>query len=365
MNSWNVYIHVPFCAKNCSYCNFSKVLSTEEDLHEQYFLQLQKEVLESSLKKGDIIKTLYFGGGTPSLMSFSILQEFLEFLSKNYSLSEKIEISLECHPSTVTEKKVKGWENLGITRVSLGIQSFLQKFDDFLDRDLSTIKKALSLLQNRSFYLSCDLIFGFPEQTLDDVKKDLLEIEKHKIQHISYYALDYKPLTKIASEQDKSLEYDVICSYYKYICAFLEKRGLKQYEIYNFSQVGQESIHNLDFWKQEDYLGFGLSSVSCFHSQIQENTQNFKKYMQGDFIENIYKLEEEELLEQYIKRALRLNSGINKKDFLEKFPKQFFLIIEKSKLLQSWLKEDSTNMYLTNTGKMYFGEVIEYLIEDL
>ena len=400
----NIYIHIPFCSRLCSYCTFSKVKSGDKELHKKYFEVLKKEMLlRSESLDNKNIKTLYFGGGTPSLVSPKVMGDFFSFLRSHFQISENIEITLECHPATVTEEKARLWEELGITRLSLGVQSFLKKFDDFLERDLSHTIQALETLEKRKYDLSVDLIFGYPEQTKDDLFKDLEMISKFNIDHISYYALDYKVHSKIESKQDKRLPFKTLQEYYHNICSYLKTKGFEQYEIYNFfknskgvhapvipdlirdpckqlsfsdievldprlrgddkgKRRNMKSQHNLDFWRQKDYLGFGLSSASYINKTIRENTHNLSQYLQGNFLEDEYSLSSEEYFEQYLKRALRLNEGVCLQELKRYFgERKKDEVLEKAQSAQSWFECSNKNICLREEGKMNFLESIGLL----
>lgn len=360
----NVYIHIPFCAQNCSYCTFKKVLSIDQNIHQSYFGALKKEFETSSqLRKGDKIKTLYFGGGTPSLISAEILTDFFVFLKQNYTFFPDVEITLECHPASVTEEKLKAWEACGINRISLGVQTFQTKFDAFLERNLSHTKQALELFSQHPFRLSGDFIFGFPKQTEADLLADIQAIKSFPFEHISFYALDYKVGSKIEQKEDQRLEFETLCHFYGIITQELTEQGFEQYEIYNFSKNKRYSQHNLNFWRGEDYIGFGLSAVSGIGKTVIENTCNLKAYLQGDCIESQYDLNEDEQLEVFMKRRLRLISGLSLEELKRSFSHSYKQILENAKTISSWIHLSPGHVALTEEGRMNFAETVEILLE--
>ncbi|MBT4937198.1 radical SAM family heme chaperone HemW, partial [Candidatus Peregrinibacteria bacterium] len=354
----NIYIHIPFCSRICSYCTFAKVASDNSEIHQKYFEALKKEIVSRlKLHKYKNIQTIYFGGGTPSLIPQDILGDFFTFLKDQFQISNETEITLECHPATVTAEKAKFWEEIGVTRLSLGVQSFLQKFDVFLERDLSYTIRALEILQRRKYDLSIDLIFGFPEQTQGDLEEDLTMISQFNVDHISYYALDYKVHSKIEQEKDRRLSFSLIQKYYQILCSYLKIKGFDNYELYNF---GKKSLHNLGFWEQKDYIGFGLSAVSCVNKSIRKNTHNLSEYLNGNWMEDEYLLSSEEYFEQYLKRGLRLTQGVSIQDLENHFgKKQVDKIVQKAHTAQSWMDCSVGKLSLKEEGKMNFFESIE------
>ena len=369
----NVYIHIPFCAQNCSYCTFAKELSVDGGLHQQYIEMLKQEFKSSKyLKKGERIKTLYFGGGTPSLLSSDLYRDLFSFLNEHYVLDKGVEICLEAHPLTVEEEKLSAWKNLGVNRISLGVQTFQKKFDVFLERNLSDTQRAYDLLRQSGLDVSVDMIFGFPGQTEQDLLKDLEIINQLSVEHISYYALDYKPNSKIEAYQEQGLSFDVFEKYYDLICKSLSNSGVEQYELYNFAKLGVRSKHNYNFWENEDYIGFGVSAVSQVGKNIKENTVNLKTYLAGEFASDIYELDSHEYTENFLKRSLRLVKGLKKhrlKEFLGENIKNsqnaFDTFEENMKTVPSWVIEKEEKVFLTQEGRMFFEDVIEVLCEDL
>lgn len=272
-----IYIHTPFCLKKCEYCDFLSIGYKEEKLN-TYFSYLKKEILMHDSYNYD---SVYFGGGTASLLFPEMVKELLSMID----YSSDAEITLEVNPATVDYDKLKAFKDAGINRLSIGIQSFNNNHLKTLGR-VHNSDEALScynLAREVGFEnISIDLIFATPNQTLDDLKKDLKIISNIKPEHISIYSLIWEEGTPffeklkkgILRETDEELE----ISMYELIIAFLKNLGYTHYEVSNFAFKGLEARHNKKYWENKDYVGIGLGASTFIDGCRMKNFSDFDDY---------------------------------------------------------------------------------------
>lgn len=338
MKGLSLYFHLPFCMSKCSYCHFyslpiaSMKLAAWRKIEADYCHTLLKELaLYLPMIKSYQIKSLYFGGGTPSLIDPSYLKKILGYLQANCEFSQNCEITLEVNPKTIDETKAIIYQQSGINRVSVGLQAWQDKLLRLLARNHSQqdFIKIFQLLRNCQFHnLNVDLIFSLPGQTLEDWQETLKAVVDLNPEHISCYSLEYHPGTKIYQHYTEKLLQDGANSqdrqYYDYTRFYLEKHGFKHYEVSNFARDGQECIHNQLFWHFEPYLGIGASAHSFFDQKHFENPRDIFTYQQKIASSSIayqisQKLSHNELMAEYILVGLRLLAGINYQTFQARF----------------------------------------------
>lgn len=331
MKNLALYIHIPFCEKKCHYCDFIST-PTNKDLQEKYFSYLLKEV--SMLKdkaRGYKVDSVFIGGGTPSVLEGEKIEILLETLNKDFEISKDAEITIEVNPGTLNNNKAISYKKAGITRLSLGIQSMNDKTLKSIGRihNKTDVIRTLQILKENSFSnISGDLIFGLPNEDLEDFKRSLKEVIDLGLSHISMYGLileegtlmytwKQKGLLKMPSEEEERKMYHEGVE-------FLEENNFIQYEISNFAKLGFESKHNIGYWELKPYLGLGLGSHSNIDDKRYWNESKFdmyfKKIQEGKLpiggSESIdIKLKEAE----YLILAIRMNKGIIKKDYEDKF----------------------------------------------
>ena len=298
----NVYIHIPFCQKKCSYCNFYSVIPTQ-DLIKTYFSALTKELNKSP---GLVSDTIYIGGGTPSLVNPYLIGNLLTKIKK----TKNCEITLEANPETITEKKLKVYKNIGINRLSFGLQAWQNKILNYLGRNskaedfLHAFKTSRKLGFNN---IDVDLIFGIYGQTLDMWQQTVEKVIELNPEHISCYSLELnkRKLVKTASEiLDRKM--------YHWVRLYLIKHGFHHYEISNFAKHGFECKHNLNFWNSCEFLGFGAGAHSFINKTRLSNSENLGEYSQNKKI-----MTEKELDSSKLRLKLRLIDGFVIKDHLK------------------------------------------------
>lgn len=324
-----LYIHIPFCNKVCTYCDFYKMVA-KDSLKEKYIIYLLKEL---QLKKMYLqnINTIYIGGGTPSSLPLNLLDLFLKSLSKDIDLSKISEFSIELNPLDVTEELCILLKKYYINRISLGIQSFNNHKLRFLGRDHH--KKdailAVKLLQKHGFTnINIDLIYAIPKDNFIKIKKDLKIATKLNISHLSTYSLIVEEKTMLYNLYQKSIykpipeekEYNI----YMKIIAFLKKQGFVHYEISNFAKPNYMCQHNLLYWTNKKYLGIGAGASYYIDNVRYTNIKNLQKYFAGIDAFNLSFQEKsilsiKEQMQEEIILGLRLVKGVNCRNFVEKY----------------------------------------------
>jgi len=326
-----LYIHIPFCEKKCDYCDFYSI--TALDRIDSFISALQKEIeIRSPIFSDYTFHTIFFGGGTPSLLKEKQVLQIWDTLTSNLSFIEKPEITVEANPGTLTHSKLSFLKNIGFNRLSLGVQSFNPDELTFLGR----IHSAEDVYENFSFAreagfsnINIDLMTAFPGITLDSFKKSLGETIRLRPEHISCYTLIFEPGTvfhrKMLKGQLNPLEDAEEASYYRLASAILKENGYHHYEISNFS-IGENNLckHNLIYWNHKPYLGLGPSAHSFFNNQRHANKRSLSAYLDAldmgnlpiDFQEN---LSDDDLIFEYMILNLRLQKGINLSEFRNRF----------------------------------------------
>lgn len=272
-----IYIHIPFCLKKCDYCDFISFSSTKEKMKE-YVNYLIKEI---ELYPEYEYDTVYFGGGTPSILEI----EDLERVLKKLKIKNDAEITIEVNPKTVDLEKLKRLKAIGFNRLSIGIQSFNKKFLKILGRAHTSIDGIKTYLNARKAgfkNISLDLMFSLPTQTLDDVKQDLDLLFKLKPEHFSIYSLIWEEGTVFFEKLEKNIfketENEVEGMMYEMIIDMSKKNGYTHYEISNFSLPNMESRHNTKYWENKQYLGIGLGASGYINKIRYKNEVQFSKY---------------------------------------------------------------------------------------
>ena len=378
MNTKNIgiYIHIPFCKKKCEYCDF-KSYAGKEKLIDDYIKCLKYELkevgngnkldYENNLDKLAIIKTIYIGGGTPSLIDSRYINEILEIVKQNYTLDDDLEITIEVNPGTVNEEKLEQYKKSGINRLSIGLQSThdrllkkigrIHNYDDFFN----TFKLARKVgFRN----INVDLMLGLPEQSIEDLKLSIEEIIKLNPEHISVYSLiieEGTPFYKKLEANELELPKDEVeRKMYWSVKKELEKSGYTHYEISNFAKKGYESKHNLACWNQEEYIGFGIAAHSYTnnvrYSNIDDIEQYIKNFETNKEIDNFVfheKQNKESKMKEFMMLGLRKINGISIQEFKNRFALNPIFVYRKEleKLVDEQLIEiDGNIIKLTNKG---------------
>lgn len=360
MKNIGLYIHVPFCKSICPYCDFYKVLANG-DKQNRYVGALKRELKKQSAGLAcRSVDTIYFGGGTPSVLSGDHFEEILGTIRESYKVTEHAEITVECNPSTNLETLVPVLSKLGVNRVSLGLQSAVDSERRSLGR-LSSGERVRDCIEicreNGISNISLDLMIGIPGQTEESLKESIAFIKDSGVPHVSAYMLKIEEGTHFYKNIDKldlpseSLTADM----YDLICEEFERIGLMQYEISNFAVPNFESRHNLKYWRCEEYLGVGPGAHSYLNSERKYFESDLDAFIRGS--EPVFDDFGGSFNEQLM-LALRLREG-----YTGELPKH---IIDKAKspILSNFIiiDESGKNIRLTREGFLVSNEIISKLI---
>ena len=376
MKDIGIYVHIPFCKHKCYYCDFSSY-ANKEYLVERYINVLIKEIIDVATGnkldyengEDDLFKvnTIYIGGGTPSFIESRYIVSIINTIKTYFKIRENAEITLEANPGTVSKEKLQDYFNAGINRLSIGLQStndnLLKKigrihtYKDFLN----TYKLARKIgFKN----INADLMIGLPKQTIEDVEKAVNDLIKLGLEHISVYSLILEEGTvleeQIRSGKLKLPEDEKEREMYWKVKNILEANGYIHYEISNFAKKGYESQHNLDCWRQKEYVGFGVAAHSYTNDVRYSNIENLEEYIENyenDKLEETFifneKLTHNMKVKEYMMLGLRKLNGVSIQEFKEKFAANPIYVFknELEKLVNEDLLEiDGDYIRLTKKG---------------
>lgn len=370
--SAGLYIHVPFCLSKCVYCDFYSLPG--HDLIDKFTFSLEQEIKNySEIWKDNDFDTLYFGGGTPSLLSPHSIAEIISAARKYFQLTDNAEITLECNPDDVNKKFAKLIKNAGVNRVSIGVQSLSDKRLNFLGRrhQAQTALDAIQTFIDAGIdNISVDMIYGLPGLTLSEWESELKMLLGYPVKHLSAYMLSVHENTPL---NEKLLTGEIVLpgeedlyKQYLSLISIANDKGFKQYEISNFAKEGCLSKHNIKYWKALPYLGLGPAAHSFDGSsrfwnpdRLDLYTSNFIEYLA---LRSTERLTEKEKFNEYVMNSLRTIDGLdipylksNFKTFSDRF------IISINDLKKSWITQNEKRLQLTTEGLF----VSDYIIEKL
>jgi oxygen-independent coproporphyrinogen-3 oxidase len=324
------FTHIPFCDHKCIYCDFYSVIT--KDTISSFLKSLKEEInyYGDRYSSNRIITSIFFGGGTPSLMEPDYLHEIISAVKESFNLKEDSEITMETNPGTVDNKKLTAFREAGINRISIGVQSFNDDELKFLTRihDSETAKKTIREAIEAGFEnVNIDLIFNLPKQTKQVWLSNLKQAIQLPIKHISTYSLILERGTilnkMVLDGKVKMQNDDYDADLYETTIDFLTQNGFYQYEVSNFAKPGFECLHNNSYWHYNDYLGFGTSAHSFNDGKRWWNYSSVKKYISeiaknGNALANYEQLTDDEIHGEYVMLALR-SSGIELKSYKKRF----------------------------------------------
>ena len=318
----HMYIHIPFCSHICSYCDFCKMFKNDKMI-DNYLDALKKEIDE--YYNYEEMETVYIGGGTPSCLNSKQLDKLFSILSI-VKIKEDYEYTFECNPCDINEELIDILVKNKVNRLSIGIESFNIDNLGFMERkvDFKDIQNKINMIRNKGINnINLDLIYGIPEENIKTLKKDLLLLVKLKPNHISTYSLQIEKHTKIYNEGINPINEELDSKMYFTIINYLKKHKYNHYEISNFALKGYESRHNLSYWNNEEYYGFGLGSSGYIDGFRYDNTRNLSRYMSDDYHLSESLLSLDDKMYDEVMLGLRKMKGINLKEFENKYGVKF------------------------------------------
>lgn len=358
-----IYVHVPFCRRKCHYCAFYSKVGGESE-RSAYVDALIKEInLRGDNSK---VETIYFGGGTPTTLELEQLERIICAVHRNFNVDACAEITIEANPGTVDKNYLRGLRALGFNRLSLGVQSF----DDSLLKILGRIhdsRVAIDTVELAKIFfanVSVDLMYGLPNQTLDNVRRDLEQVKRLDVQHVSIYGLEIEEGTRFY-ELDRAcklnLPDETICAdMYDLITTTLPAQGYHRYEISNFAKETSESRHNIGYWTGKHYFGFGAGAHSFDGKLRTSNVRDVAAYISGTapVIEEV--VNRQVAMEEFCFLGLRMINGISAQIFSQRFGANIFdvfgVAIDKN-IRHGLLTVDGDRIHLTARGLALGNEV--------
>ena len=331
----SLYIHIPFCNKICSYCSFSKMLYFPK-IARKYICNLIVD-LKKVKQNFNKFKTIYIGGGTPSSLSISLLENLLKYAST--LLLKNGEFTFEANLDSLTEEKLKILKKYGVNRLSIGIETSSNKYLSLMNREYDfDINKKMELVKKYFTNFNLDLIYGLPNETLLEVKKDLEFILNFKPKHISIYALEVNPNSKFYIDGIKEEKDEILRKQYDFVVNFLKNNGYNRYEVSNFALKGYKSRHNINYRKDNEYVAIGTSSSGFIDNIRYVNSSSISDYIKGKRNKETEIITKTSDKTYYILTNLRLEEGFKLSDYKRKFNEDFYL--KKKEVIDDFIKHN-------------------------
>jgi len=366
----SIYIHIPFCTSICPYCDFYSLDKSEKYI-EPYLEALKKEIDHyGDLLRKQTIDTIFFGGGTPSLLTPGQIQSTLDYLGSKTNLSESAEITIECNPKTLSRDQIFELKKTAVNRLSVGVQSFIPSELGKLGRahTVEETTQILNWIKEAGFAnFSIDLMFGIPFQTLESFKETVNQSLKFDPSHLSAYSLILEketPYYELAQNNRLPLpEEDATADMFEWLTQFLPSQGLGQYEISNFSKPGLACRHNLAYWHNEEFLGLGTGAHGRLGDKRYSVPKNLKAYLSGNY--SYENQGQNDAFDELTTRLRLIHEPFSIKHWQKKYKldlkKDFYQKIDdlvERRLIN--FKED--NIILTKKGMMFLNKIIILLM---
>ena len=369
----HLYIHVPFCRYRCPYCSFYSTLYLNDDTKNQFVSASINEIKFKDFLLSKNLKTIYLGGGTPSMLSITDIAKIFNEINRNHQIDDNAEITIEANPEDITKELVIGWQKIGINRVSLGVQNINEKHLQFLGRKHTKkqIINAIETLKNADFKnISLDFIIGLPEENIEDLKNNFQIILDYKIPHFSSYLLTIEEKTRLSNIvhkhpeilQDDNTTLKNISQWY----LWAKNNGYQHYEVSNFAISPFQSKHNSSYWTQKNYIGIGPSAHSYIHPYRLWNTSSLRNYnnVKNDKLDFQYEiLNEKNIFNEYIMTRLRLKEGVDLADLTRRFNKKIaqHFIDQADKIPKEFIIKTDDKIYLNEEGWLIMDRILKDL----
>lgn len=322
----SLYLHIPFCQHLCEYCDFTK-LYYREDWADQYLDHLFIEIDQYQLEK---LHTIYIGGGTPTALNEAQLKRLLEKVSPFFD--GEGEFTCEANPENLTEEKLAILKRYGVNRLSIGLQTANNQRLKEIGRH-HHYEDVLTCVQNARKHgfnnINLDLMYGFPNETINELKRDLDSILLLNVPHVSIYSLIVEPGSLFYNKNIREQNQDDSRLFYDYILSFMREHGFNRYEISNFAKPGFESKHNLTYWHNEEYYGVGLGASGYINNIRYTNTKSLKSYLEDNFIQEKEEINLKLKKEYFLITNLRLSKGFSLTQYKKEFKEDFLQVHQK------------------------------------
>ena len=366
-----LYVHIPFCVRKCNYCDFCSFNLSDVDWRGKYIDALCAEI-DSYKGRNIAIDTIFFGGGTPSLLTPAEFERIWGVLKESFVILPCAEFTVEANPKTLDGEKLSAYKSCGVNRLSIGLQSIhgnelkilgrIHNFDEFLD--------SYSLARECGIdNINIDLMYGIPEQTMDSFRETLRQVLALKPEHISLYGLILEEGTPLFNKKEDITfpTEDTECDMYYLAARELASAGYSHYEISNYASADRECRHNLKYWRCEEYIGVGLSAYSYFDGRRFGNTENIKEYLSSDCEKYSYeeKVDKEIEAYEYVMLGLRLAEGFSLSDYRRRFSRDF--CDGRAQIIDGFIKAeymsiDNDRIRLTDRGFYVSNSILTELI---
>lgn len=371
-SSLGIYVHIPFCVQKCRYCDFCSFANAKSDEMEKYAEELCRRIERERSRLSEFcVDTIYFGGGTPTLLPMGAFARILETLRNTCEISNGCEITCECNPATADKARFRALRALGVNRLSIGLQSV---HDDELRRlgRIHTYRDFLATFSDARATgfdnISVDLMYALPDQTLSCFEESLSRVAELSPEHISVYGLKIEEGTPFWEQRDTlSLpDEETELSMYLACTEILSRHGYQKYEISNFAKKGYESRHNLRYWHGEEYLGFGVAAYSYFARERFGNSRDLNAFLAGEnIVEERCYLDERDLRNEYLMLRLRLSEGVDERELVARFGVS---LRELAPSLDSWishglLKREGNRISFTDRGFFVSNAILSELLD--
>ena len=357
----SIYIHIPFCNSICTYCDFCKIFYNKKYI-DDYLNNLEKEI--KMRYKGEMVNTIFVGGGTPSSLNDVELIKLMNII-KVFKLNNEYEFTIECNVESITENKLKIMKKYGVNRISIGVESFDNSIIKLLGRNHTKkdVYNKMEIVKRYFSNINIDLIYAAYDD-INILKSDIDCFLKLDIPHISTYSLIIEDNTMLKINGMKNIDEDIDYEMYKYIEDALEKNNYIHYEISNYAKNGYQSKHNLVYWNNEEYYGFGLSSTSYINNERITNTKNLRNYLNGKYIGTSISEDKEIKMENEVMLGLRKLDGIDLDRFKDKFNVSLEDIYNIDNLISDGYLVKEDNYIKINKKYMYISnEIIVRILE--
>ena len=355
-----LYIHIPFCKKKCNYCDFCSYSDLDSDTRKRYLKALIREI--ESYRREERVKadTVFFGGGTPSLLLPEEFGAICDALEESFEISEDTEFTIEANPKTLSKEKLSSYIARGVNRVSIGLQTIHENERKILGRihNLDDFKAAYSMVQDSGISnVGIDLMYGIPCQTIDSFRATLESAVSFSPTHISAYGLileEGTPLWNMRDELTFPTE-DEECEMYELACSRLRLAGYEHYEISNYAKPGYRSRHNLKYWENKSFIGVGVAAYSSYGGRRYGNFAGIYEYLSEDPKQYLTEevIDSDAFAYEYVMLGLRLKDGISLSEYERKYSTDF-LLGRRERILElvsgGYMTLDSDRLALTEKG---------------